>query len=85
MSESVIAAKAKRFVELSMNTYTSHSERAALRCSAGDASGLCDVISRWIGEQHRKKGGGITARGRELQAIAKLCGDEIWKMREMIR
>lgn len=85
MSDTIIDEAAKKMAEHSMSVYDTGKERSALRCEAGDAAHLCDAVARWIGEQHRVRGGRISKRGQELQAIAKLCGDEIWKMRDLIK
>lgn len=85
MGDSLIDIAAKKMVDHSTSIYDSHKERSAMRCEAGDAAALCDAVGRWIGEQHKKHGGGVTKRGLELQAIAKLCGDEIWKMRNLVK
>lgn len=75
---------ARHMVDAAKVTYREHAERAALRCGTGDAAGLCDAIARFLMQQHRTKRGHLSVRGQELAQIAKMCGDEIWKMRDLI-
>ena len=71
---------------LAMQTYKTHGERAALRCALGDAAALCDGLAREIAAENTVRGAGrtVTKRGLALEAIAKRCGDAIWKMRESV-
>ncbi len=71
----------------SLTTYTSRTERAALRSALGDAAGLCDWIARDIVQEHRGNHGkgATTKRGRELEAVAKRCADAIWALRDHIK
>lgn len=86
MGEEVTKAAGK-MIESATSMYRSRSERVAMRSGIGDAAGLCDAIAKQIMEEHRGRGGtGPTRKhGRELAAIAKRCGDEIWAMREMVK
>jgi hypothetical protein len=63
---------ADRVLEMGTRIYTSRAERAAMRGGMGDAAGLCDAIAR-------------AQSSKELEAVAKLCGDEIWKMRNRVQ
>jgi hypothetical protein len=69
-----------------LSAHPERENRAALRCGLGDGATVCDLIAKRLLEEHRGRGGkGATTKlGRELAAIAKRCGDEIWALRERV-
>ena len=70
----------------SMNVHRDRDARAALRCGMGDSATICDIIAKRLLAEHKGYGGKgpATKLGRELAAIAKRCGDEIWALREKV-
>ena len=58
-------------LEMARRCYPSRAERAAVRGGLGDAAGLCDAIAKTLPEKEA--------------AVAKLCGDAIWKMRNELQ
>lgn len=71
----------------STSIYREPEQRVGLRCGLGDAAALCDALEQAILEESRGHNGKgpPTKRGRELAAIDKRCGDEIWAMRNMVK
>ena len=64
--------------------YTTERERAAYRAGMSSAAAICDRIAEEAEDSNtsRKR---LTNVGAALVAIAKQCGDEIWKARETIK
>lgn len=68
----------------SLTTHFGTAPRAAMRCGLSDASAICDILERDFLAEYTTKSGYIKKRGRELAAIAKRCGDQIWAYRESV-
>ena len=70
----------------SLAAHPERENRAALRCGLGDAATICDLIAKRLLEEHKGYGGrGPTTKlGREMAAVAKRCGDEIWALRDKV-
>lgn len=81
-----VADTKQRLVKVAQEVYTSHNERAAMRCALGDAAALCDSLAKEVAHTNRgRRGRGpVTKQGEQLALIAKRCADEIWSMREKI-
>lgn len=82
----IIENPKSRMLNVALDTYKTAGERAAMRSAFGDAAALCDGLAREIAAANRGRNGkgAVTKLGLQLEAIAKQCGDEIWKMRDQI-
>lgn len=63
---------AKRILEMGLRCYPGREQRAAMRGGLGDAAALCDAIAK-------------AQPSKETEAVAKLCGDEIWRLRNCVQ
>jgi hypothetical protein len=73
----------ERILASSLSIYTSRDQRAAMRGGMSDAAALCDVIARQIVIENTSRGA-LTKLGKQLEAVAKRCGDDIWAMRSKV-
>lgn len=79
-----LEGRSSMIAERAMETYRVREERSALRCALGDATAICDILTKIIEDEHRVRGKRISKRGQEMAAVAKRCGDAIWATRELI-
>lgn len=74
---------AQKMAATSQGIYREPPERAALRCALGDAAHLCDALARDIENLGRRRKT-VNKKHQEMAAVARRCGDAIWKMRDLI-
>ena len=77
-------ARLDRLAQASCSTHHERIARAAMRCGLSDAAVICDTLAEQLLREHVGRNGRTTKLGQALAAMAKLCGDEIWKYREKI-
>lgn len=70
-------------LRMSLTSYADHGQRVAMRGALGDAAALCDVMSSEIVSQNTRRGR-INKRTAAAAAAFKRCGDEIFRMRDLI-